>query len=205
MYSIDAMRLVVFNVDQRGSRKAADAVAAALSTVNHSDAPWQLALRAERTVGDEWQAAVVDPPSIASLLGWVVESRMWHVGIGVGDVEEPVPASTRAARGGAYLAAREAADAAKRAPYSLAVRSDRGDGELLQTLAWSLAKIMSSRSAEGAEAVRLRGSGLSGVDIARQLGISPQAVSTRLKVADWVVGEAVMVQLAHVARQSLTV
>lgn len=200
---MDVMRLVVLNVDQKGSRKTADAVSAALATVNDADAPWELSLRAERTVGDEWQVAMSDPVSVVSLLCWIVESKVWHVGIGIGEVDEPLPRSTREARGSAYLAAREAADAAKRSPYSLTITSDEGDALLPQALAWSLAAIVSSRSPEGMEAARLRSAGMSGVDIARKLGISPQAVSTRLKVADWVVGEAVMEQLAQVVGESL--
>lgn len=200
-FRVDVMRLVVFNVDQKGSRKAVDAVPAALSTVNDARAPWELALRAERTVGDEWQVAFSHAASAVSLLCWVLESKAWHVGVGLGEVEEPLPSSTREARGSAYLAAREAADLAKRSPYSLAIRSEGGSVELSQALAWSLAAIVSSRSPEGMEAARLRSAGMTGVDIARQLGISPQAVSTRLKVADWVVGEAVKEQLAQVFAQ----
>lgn len=197
------MRLVVLNVDQRRSRSSSDAVSEALVRVNDNDAHWRLAMHAERTVGDEWQVALSDPSSVASLLAWVLESSMWHVGVGVGDVDEPLPLSTREARGTAYLSARAAADVAKRSPYSIAVRSDAGDHELIEALAWSLAAIVSARSAEGVEAAAMRSAGMSGVDIARELGISPQAVSTRLKVADWVVGEAVQGQLARAVASHL--
>ena len=58
----------------------------------------------------------------------------WRIGIGVGGVEVPLPTSTRAARGSAFIAAREAVTLAYRAPAAIAVRWGHEEGTPLASV-----------------------------------------------------------------------
>ncbi|MFZ0157624.1 MAG: hypothetical protein WAL50_01230, partial [Kineosporiaceae bacterium] len=83
-------------------------------------APVPTLLRFERTAGDEFQGLLDDEVSVVGVILDLVREGSWHIGVGVGPVEEPLPRSTRAARGTAFERAREAVEAAKRRPQHLA-------------------------------------------------------------------------------------
>ena len=93
----------------------------------------------------------------------------WSVGIGVGAVETPLPASVRAGRGDAFVQARDAVERAKRAATRLAVTGDEAatDAESLVRL---LVELRDRRTAEGWEVYDLLADGLSQRDAAERLG-----------------------------------
>lgn len=118
----------------------------------------------------------------------------WRIGIGVGTVQQPLPSSTRAARGPAYFAARDAVSAARRQPTGFALRlpdtvSGPGYRELddtaqdAETAIWLWRGLLSRRSQEGWELMDLLDAGLSNAEAARRLNITPSAVSQRLSAA----------------------
>ena len=59
-----------------------------------------------------------DPAALAPVAERLLREDAWNIGIGIGEVEEPLPESTRAGRGPAYLHARDAVTAAKSAPVA---------------------------------------------------------------------------------------
>ncbi|MCP2195258.1 Winged helix-turn-helix DNA-binding [Williamsia deligens] len=140
----------------------------------------------DRTAGDEVQAVTDDPEVVVDVVMELVALGGWSVGVGVGAVEEPLPMVTRAGRGPAFEAARTAVTRAKRAPGNVSLAggdpSRAADASAVLAL---LAIVVARRSPEGHEAVALVRSGVSQSDIAEQLGISKQAVSQRLSVAEW--------------------
>src|SRR5690625_2690592 len=73
----------------------------------------------ERTVGDEIQAITDDPMTALAVASLLLRSEDWSLGIGVGVVQEPLPDSTREARGPAFIAARAAVEQAKREQFSI--------------------------------------------------------------------------------------
>src|SRR6476469_8935929 len=75
----------------------------------------------ERTAGDEVQGVTDSPDAVIELALDLIRRGHWSIGIGIGPVEEPLPASTRAGRGPAFEAARVAVERAKRAPAKMAV------------------------------------------------------------------------------------
>ena len=112
------MRVVVLTIDQRGSshETATDQVPATLVALADVET-----LRAfERTAGDEFQGVLDQPAALAAVVERLLREESWNVGIGIGEVDEPLPESTRAGRGPAYLHAREAVTAAKSAPCACA-------------------------------------------------------------------------------------
>lgn len=171
----------VVTADQRGSRVAADLVPGALNAVGALGST-RLALPPERTAGDEIQAAIVDASAALAIVLDLTRSGQWSVGVGIGPVETPLPEVVRAARGEAFLLARDAVDRAKRATTRLAISTpdDSGDAEALVRL---LIELRDRRTAEGWEVYDLLAGGRTQRDAAERLGISQAAVSLRVKSA----------------------
>ena len=178
-------------VDQVGSRSGPDLVPLALAALSRLD----LVLPFERTAGDELQGLTDDPAAVVAAMTPLTRLGGWRSGIGCGTGTPPLPDSNRAARGTAYLAARDAVAAARRSPADLAVvlaPESRGDVRLpgyselseaardAETALWLLRSVLTRRSQEGWELMDLLDTGLSNAAAADRLGISPSAVSQRL-------------------------
>jgi hypothetical protein len=173
--------MFVLTVDQRRSRRAPDGVPQLLERLNARPG---LVLPFERTAGDEVQGLVQDPDEVTEIVMMLLRGSAWWVGIGVGQLERPLPESARAGRGHAYVAAREAVEAAKTLPAGVAVRGDERSPHVQSALSL-LAAVVHRRSQPGWEVVDLISQGLRQVEVAERLGITPQAVSSRLRVAAW--------------------
>lgn len=168
-------------VDQRGSRRHADAVADLLRQL--ADRPVVRAF--ERTAGDEAQGLLDDAAQVVDVALLLVRARRWSVGIGVGEVTRPLPESVRAGQGPAYTAARQAVTRAKSRVTRLAVAGPEPQCARAQAALDLVAALLSRRTDRGWEAVDLAAAGVSQVEIGRRLGVSKQAVSQRLMAADW--------------------
>ncbi|MBM7278882.1 hypothetical protein JTZ10_14070 [Gordonia rubripertincta] len=174
--------MFVMTVDQRGSRTDIDRVEAVLTRLRDTDTVRPF----ERTAGDEIQGVLDDPVTVARLAVELTADGHWSVGIGTGDVEQPLPSSTRAGRGAAFVHARDAVEAAKRQRIPLCVRGpDARWCRHAQTAGRLISDIVATRSAAGVEAVALMRRGLTQADAAGVLDITPQAMSQRLRAAGW--------------------
>lgn len=175
----------VVTADQRGSRVVGERVAELLAGLPHVAG---VVRPAERTVGDEVQAVLDDARGTVDLALHLLRGGGWSVGIGAGAVDEPLPASSRAASGEAFILAREAVEAAKSRHRSvpLAVRgADRAAGADAEAVLTLVAAVAARRSAAGWEVVDLAAAGEGQAATARRLGVSVQAVSQRLRTALW--------------------
>ena len=174
--------MFVLTVDQRSSRRDVDRVEGLLA-----DMALRPLLRAfERTAGDEVQAVSDDPDTVVTVALELVQRGCWHVGVGIGPVEEPLPETTRAGRGRAFEIARVAVTRSKNTLAGVAVEgvdTDAAhDAEAAMTL---LGLLISRRTQEGHEAVAEMVKGRTQSEAAARLGISKQAVSHRLATAGW--------------------
>ena len=173
----------VLTVDQKGSRRTPDRVAGVLRELN-DDVPTLLAF--ERTAGDEFQGVLEDPDRVVDVVLRLVRAGGWSIGVGAGPVQTPLPPTTRAGAGQAFLSARRAVDAAKRRASRLAVRgaepADAGDA---QSVLSALAVLVDRRSPQAWEAISLVGAGRTQAEAATTLGISRQAVGQRLAAGLW--------------------
>lgn len=166
-----------------------------------------MVLPAERTAGDEVQLLLQDPAAVIALARAVVRDGGWWLGIGLGRVELPLPDSTRAARGAAYLAAREAVDHAHASPVGICLAGQAGDlllgsrktvsgdaygGDTLQAALavsdaeaalWLQAELWQRRTTEGWQIVDLLDAGSTVGEAAAELGISASAASQRRRRA----------------------
>ena len=140
-----------------------------------------------RTVGDEFQGLLDDPMSVVTVTLDLMRSATWHIGIGIGGVEQPLPRDSRSARGPAFLAARSAVESAKKELSHVSVRSEPATEEAddAETFLHLVATIHERRSELGWEAADLMRQGLSQAAAAAQLDITRQALGQRLSSAHW--------------------
>jgi hypothetical protein len=183
--------MFVLTADQKASRRQGDRVPAALialETALGSGPDSGVALPFERTAGDEIQGVLFSPAAAVRAITELVRLGDWRIGLGVGPVDTPLPESTRAASGPAFLAARDAVDTARSSPADLRVVHPDGAGHYggadrarqAESALWLLTVLLRRRTPEGWEIVDMADTGLSGRDIADRLDISPSAVSQRL-------------------------
>jgi hypothetical protein len=173
----------VLTVGQQVGRRRPDRVAGVLRRLA-DDVPTVLAF--ERTAGDECQGVLGDPAVVVDVVLRLVREGGWRIGVGAGPVQMPLPDSTRAGAGPAYLCARRAVDAAGQRSVRLAVRGavppDAGDAQAVLS---ALAVVVQRRSTQAWEAIELVGAGRTQADAATALGISRQAVGQRLAAGLW--------------------
>jgi DNA-directed RNA polymerase specialized sigma24 family protein len=106
--------------------------------------------------------------------------------VGAGPVQTPLPDSTRAGSGPAFLAARRAVDAAKQRPLRLAVRGAvQPEAADAQAVLSALAALVERRSEQAWEAIALVDQGRTQSEAATVLGVSRQAVGQRLAAGLW--------------------
>jgi hypothetical protein len=183
------VRAVVLTVDQRGSTRqsAPDRVPEALSGL--AGLAGATLLRSfERTAGDEFQGVLDAPAALAPVVERLLRDDAWNIGVGVGTVDEPLPESTRAGRGPAYVHARDAVTAAKSSPWRLRVEGDAAEVRALETALWLWAALLSRRTRRGWEVADLVDAGLRYDEVADRLGITQSAVSQRAQAAGIVEG-----------------
>ncbi|MFT4469610.1 sigma factor-like helix-turn-helix DNA-binding protein [Arthrobacter sulfonylureivorans] len=176
--------MFVLTVDQRRSRSREDLVEDAVDVLN-SDSARPLLRRFERTAGDEMQAVIADASVAGGIALDLATSNNWSVGIGIGTVDDPLPESTRAGSGQAFERAREAVTAAKTAPGNIAVSGARTEAGHAEAVLQLLVSVARKRSKEAREAGELSDQGLTQQQIAERLGITQQAVSSRLHSGLW--------------------
>jgi len=180
----------VLTVDQRSSTGRPDRVPGLLRHLRELlDGRPGVVVPFDRTVGDEVQGVLDDPATVLDVVLDLLRDGGWSVGLGVGPVDEPLPAVSREASGDAFVRAREAVDQAKSraATAPVAVRGGTpGRAEEVEALVRLLAAVAARRTARGWEAVdALARVGGTQKDVARALGVSEQAVSQRLRSALW--------------------
>jgi len=195
--------MFVVTVDQRRSRRGGDQVEALLARLADSVPAPAVVRPFERTAGDEVQGVLRDPAQVVAVALTLVRLGNWSAGIGVGPVDEPLPASTRAGSGPAFVRARQAVERAKSHPsHVVVVAHDPAAAKPPQTVLDLLASLVQRRSEAGWEAVDLRATGLTQVEVGTRLGITKQAVSQRLLTATWepeVAGRALAAHLLAAA------
>jgi hypothetical protein len=175
----ERLDMYAITADQIDSRHGTDLADDALALIAAASGG-RLALPADRTAGDEVQGLTADADTALAVVLALLRTGSWSVGLGIGDVETPLPTATRAARGPAFIAARDAVDGAKRRPTRFAALGDDG---ITQPLVDLLLALRDRRTPEGWELFDLVEAGLSQQDAAQRLGITPQAASRRALAA----------------------
>jgi hypothetical protein len=178
--------MFVITADQVASRRDTDRAGALVEELagRHAD---DLVLPADQTAGDEIQLVTQSAPTALAIVLDATRNGRWSVGVGVGGIRMPLPDAARKATGSAFIAAREAVSAAKRADGRFALRAagatqPAADVEALVRL---LVLLRERRTEHGWEVVELMHDGHRQKEAAAMLDVSPAAVSARLKAAMW--------------------
>ncbi|WP_227993236.1 winged helix-turn-helix domain-containing protein [Pseudactinotalea sp. HY160] len=186
--------MFVITADQHASQRSPDRVPAILEAL--AAAPGLRTVRAfERTVGDEIQGVLGDAADVIRAAARLNRHGHWAVGIGAGPVEE-LARTSAASRGPVFVAARRAVERArsKAVPVPVAVdwsRPSRGaEVDHAEALMRLVASIERRRSDAGWEVIDLL-PGTTQAAVSDRLGISPAAVSQRLRAARWAEVQAV--------------
>lgn len=175
--------MYALTVDRRGSR---DDPGALLMTEHRdrfdSDFPrpvlgWQI------SAGDELQALYESAQDVLTTVLALVDERDWHVGVGIGAVDTPLPDNVNEATGPAFVAAREAVTASKESGYP-AVRGT-GWASHAQAVLTLACAVRERRTPAAREATDLAEQGCTQQQIAATLGIAQSSVSRRLSSALW--------------------
>ena len=175
--------MFVINADQRDSTTNEDLVPDAVSLVEQV-ASDRLALPVQRNAGDELQVLTADAGAALDISLRLLRDGRWSVGLGAGAVQVPLPPDIRAARGDAFILARNAVDRAKAASGRIAIAApDPVAAEDAEAYLRLLVDLRDRRSAQGWEVADLLAEGVTQKAIAGRLGITPTAVSLRAKAA----------------------
>lgn len=162
-------------IDQQGSRDRSDEVPRLLETLARVETQRGF----ERTIGDEVQGVLDSPEEVVLAVRLLAAQTGWHIGIGVGSVDTPLPTSPAEGRGEAFYAARRAVEAAKTAPAHLVVDPATEHLRLaesaLRLLIWTFENIR-SQSRRYIDR-RLDHPDSTQQDIAEHFDVSQQAVS----------------------------
>jgi hypothetical protein len=174
--------MFVLTLDQRASRQTDDLVGPWMKQLNDEFVTaWRLPF--VRTAGDEMQALFTDAAALIEVTLRAHAAETWWVGIGLGEAE-PLGDTARESRGPAFQHARTAVELAKSRTWRCAVVGEPAwaaavsDGILA-----TLAHVRANRTAHANDLVDRALSGVRQVQIARDLEITPQAVSKQLKRA----------------------
>ncbi len=188
--------MIVLTIDQEDSRREADRVPKLLENL----ADLRTVAGFERTVGDEVQGLLDDVGSACEAIRCTMRMGGWHVGIGIGQVDDDALAEIRSGtirtgRGSAFIRARAAVEQAKKYPGSVAVAAGEGGGtgggaaapsltaDALQAVLHLIGVVVSERTPAQREVVKLLDEGMSGREIAVALAISEPSVSRRRRLA----------------------
>jgi hypothetical protein len=176
--------LFVLTVDQRGSRSTSDLVPELLNSLNRRPRRSGLLRRFERTAGDEVQGVFSEARPTVDAIVELLRADSWYVGLGIGEVTQPLPRSTRAGSGEAFVFAREAVTRAKSSPHHVnVVGANSRVAEQVETVLWLMASVLRRRSERGWAVADLLAEGLTRREIGVKLGISQSAVTQRAQAA----------------------
>jgi hypothetical protein len=175
----------VIIADQIDSSHHEDLVEPALGSLG-SRFSETLTLPPERTAGDELQMLTTDATTALNVALSLLRGGHFRVGVGVGPVQTPLPASVREARGAAFVAARAAVEAAAKNSHRWALRGAQDEPGLSAEVGVLVELLLAQRarwSPHGWELYDLLATGATQADAAQRLGITPQAASKRARAA----------------------
>ena len=196
--------MFVITADQVGSRREPDRTGALVADLSEKFGDG-LMLPVDQTAGDEVQLVTRSAETALAIVLDTTRTGRWSVGLGVGDIRSPLPDAARKASGSAFIAARDAVGAAKRADGRFALRAapltTRVTVADVEPLLRLLVLIRERRTEPGWEVVELVRSGRQQKEAAALLDISPAAVSARLKAAMWRAEEEAVPPLVRLLKE----
>lgn len=176
----------VLTINQRDSREVGDLVPELIRSLRHLPA----AIPFQRTVGDEAQGVLAEASVAVEAALAAVRDRRWHVGIGVGELQVPLPADVNDARGYGLVYSRRAVERAQRSGDRIPLAVEGPDADLAaeaEAVLRLLGLIVAARTGAEWKVLDLMTPGARGQQkyVAQELGITAQAVSKAVVRSHW--------------------
>jgi len=176
---------IVVTIDQRRSRQAEPGRVPAFAAELNVEVGDELRLPFGQTVGDELQGVVHEAAALGEIVMRAARGREWWIGVGFGPAEQ-LAATARESTGEAFYRARQAVERAKTTAWGVAVEGMNRWAPSVEQAVALLVAVADTRTAQGWEAVDLKlRKGTSDEDVARELGVTRQAVQQRLQAAHY--------------------
>lgn len=178
--------MFVLTINQRDSREVGDRVGDLLRTL--ADVPTLVPF--QRSFGDEAIGVLTDPVHVVDAALAALRQHRWHVGIGVGPVQWPFPASIADAEGFGLVYARRAVNRAQKTGERIPLSIDGPDADVAaeaEAVARLVGQIVTTRTEAEWSVLDLMIPGVRGQQktIAAELGITAQAVSKAVVRSNW--------------------
>ncbi len=177
--------MFVMTVDQRNSSKNDDLIPYLEHELLQENTAIHPLRGFQRTAGDEAQAVFDDPHDLLTATLFLSRQGRWHIGIGSGEIEKPLPENTREGRGAAFIHARKAVERAKKSTAHIAFESNSRYSNLIEATLQLLMSIEESRNNSWQQAGELYSQGFTQKEIAQKLDTYQSAVSRSLKLGHW--------------------
>jgi hypothetical protein len=178
--------MYVLTINQRDSREVGDRVDELVAQL--ADLPAVLPF--QRSVGDEAIGAVAEARTAVDAAMRALRTRRWHVGIGVGPLDVPVPTDVAEAAGFGLVYARRAVDRARKAGERVPLAVAGPDADVAaeaEAVLRLIGQIVSTRTEAEWAVLDLMVPGVRGQQkaIAEVLGVTAQAVSKAVVRSHW--------------------
>ncbi|WP_336714575.1 hypothetical protein [Arthrobacter sp. USHLN218] len=178
--------MYVLTINQRDSREVGDLVPELTKALRHLPA----AIAFQRSVGDEAIGVVEDAKTAIDAALIALRNRRWHVGIGVGEIRQPLPEEIGQAEGFGLVYARRAVDRARKTGERVPLAVEGPDAEVAaeaEAVLRLIGQIVATRTEAEWKVLDLLTPGARGQQkfIAEVLGITTQAVSKAVVRSHW--------------------
>lgn len=178
--------MFVLTINQRDSREAGDRVEDLIRALD----PVPALVPFQRSFGDEAIGVLTDPAHVVDAALTALRQHRWHVGIGVGPVQLPFPASISDAEGFGLVYARRAVNRAQKTGERIPLAIDGPDADVAaeaEAIARLVGQIVTTRTEAEWSVLDLMIPGVRGQQktIAAELGITTQAVSKAVVRSNW--------------------
>jgi hypothetical protein len=178
--------MYVLTINQRDSREVGDLVPELTKALRHLPA----AIGFQRSVGDEAIGVVEDAKTAIDAALIALRSRRWHVGIGVGEIRQPLPEEIGEAEGFGLVYARRAVDRARKTGERVPLAVEGPDAEVAaeaEAVLRLIGQIVATRTEAEWKVLDLLTPGARGQQkfIAEVLCITTQAVSKAVVRSHW--------------------
>lgn len=193
--------MFVMTVDQRKSTQSGQDLIPQLEKLVASLDDVETLRPFQRTAGDEAQAVFEEAKGVLAVAKVLVRQGNWHVGIGAGAVDSPLPQETRAGSGQAYINARYAVERAKKSPGHIAFEGNSPFSSLIESTLQLVMKLEVDRKKDWQEVGELYEQGLTQKEIATKLETHQSAVSRVLDQGHWKESRRVLEELARLLEE----
>lgn len=193
--------MFVMTVDQRKSTQSGQDLIPQLEKLVASLDDVETLRPFQRTAGDEAQAVFEEAEGVLAVAKVLVRQGNWHVGIGAGAVDLPLPQETRAGNGRAYINARYAVERAKKSPGHIAFEGNSPFSSLIEATLQLVMKLEVDRKKDWQEVGELYEQGLTQKDIAAKMGTHQPAVSRVLSQGYWKESRRVLRELVDILEE----